>query len=102
MKNRYYFSVHTEDFDEAIEKAIEERDTIIPELIKRNQNSFILELTVPVRYHERIDEYEDKVIGEYEINIDELFDDMTDCIEWFSSWVEELQEEVEKCKRSKK
>ncbi len=101
MKGKYYFSVHTEDFDEAIEKAKEERDVIIPELIKRNQNSFILELTVLVRYHEKIDEYEDRTGGEYEIGIDELFDDMFDCIEWFSSWVEELQEEVEKCKRSK-
>ena len=102
MKGKYYFSVHTEDFDEAIEKAKEERDVIIPELIKRNQNSFILELTVPIRYHERIDEYEDKTVGEYEIEIYELFDGMIDCLEWFSSWVEELQEEVEKCKRSKK
>ena len=99
MKNRYYFSVHTEDYDEAVDKAIEERDIIIPELIKRNQSSFTLELTVPVKYHERIDEYEDRTVGEYEVEIDELFDNMTDCIEWFSSWGRELQEEIEECKK---
>ncbi len=102
MKNKYYFSVHAEDYDEAIEKAKEERDTIIPELIKRNQNSFILELTVPVRFHEKIDEYEDRTVCEYEVEINELFDDTIDCIEWFSFWVKELQEELEKCKKDKK
>ena len=99
MKNRYYFSVHAEDYDGAIEKAKEERDVIISELIERNQTDFILELTVPVRYHERIDEYEEITVAEYEVEIYELFDDMTDCIEWFSSWVRELQEEIEECKR---
>jgi len=102
MNEKYHFVVNTEDYDEAIERAKEERDTIISELIKRNQNSFILEMIIPIKYHERIDEYEEKTVGVYEVGIDELFDDMTDCIEYFSYLIRDLQEEIEKCKRSKK
>ncbi len=102
MNEKYHFVVNTENYDEAVKRAKEEKDTIIPEVIKRNQDQFILELVIPIRYHERIDEYEEKTVGVYEIGIDELFDDMTDCIEYFSYLIRNLQEEIEKCKRNKK
>jgi len=101
MKGKYYFSIHTEDYDGAIEKAKEERDVIISELIKRSQTDFILELTVPVKYHERIDEYEEITVAEYEVEVTELFDDCNDMYEYFSAWVRELQEEIKTIKEVK-
>jgi len=87
--SKFVFSVMTEDYDEAFEKAIEESDYIIRKCAEYGEMSFILELNKCKRYELNYsEEFDCETIAEYEISLIELFDN--NCCELAEAIFDEL------------
>jgi len=88
----FYYSTIARDYDEAFENAIGDLDTIVLGCAEKNNTTFVLEALEPIKCSDKYNECYERVIGSWEVELSELFEDKEDVVDYLLTIINEYRQ----------